>query len=670
MTGPSSHPNPKFSQRNRAGMQPPLAAQQRSPVPTIPATRAVSPQAETPPPLSAPPKQSIPANATSQPLSVTPLPLFQFFHQTAQSCDALDKLLLKCGELITARSECIGLWVSQKTDSEFAEVHSMLRSDDDTAWRLVEKHGRQLLTLASGSRQIQSAEVPRLPGKKLVMCPVVAGTNVEIIIGGIFGASTKDGLDCDVLMGIAAQCIATWISETKLRRLDVRARSLTDVVALTKEIDQAKDQQTVGLKVVNSLKRLCHAKQVAFVRCKSNEDQELLAISDVEQFDPHSEISKTTTNACTQSLRSEKIVIFPDESENASTSDALTLDRYCKTIGVDAAISVPMMNKDEEKVGAVLFATTPEQLKQNGYVEYIAQMLSMVTGHLDVVMRANRPVTETIWSNFNNFLKGKKAKLAAIAIGAFGLAMLIPMPYRIACDCELQPVVRRFIASPYDGVLSLSHVENGARVTKGQLVAELEGRQLRIEMAGMDAEYAGTKKKRDSALARGEVADAQIARSEMTKLESQMKLIRDKLENLEVRSPIDGIVVAGDLEKSEGAPVEMGQTLFEIGPLEEMLAEIHIPEEDIPYTKPGMPIKIKLNAYPFKTWHGEIEKIHARTEVLEGSTVFLADVKIENENFKLKPGMKGSAKISSNFKPLGWNLFHKAGEKLRYWTIW
>lgn len=664
MSGPSSLPNQGTNQQNRIAVQPQFPGGQVTSKPVAPPTHSAAEQAR----IQLP--SEMPLQSLAPELAITPLPLFQFFNQSAKNCDALDKLLLKSGELIAARSECIGLWVSQKTDAEFAEVHSMLRSDDDTAWRFVEKIGRQMITLASGSRQIQSAEVANLPGNTMVMCPVVSGSDVEIIIGGLFAAKSKNGVDCSVLMGIAGQCIATWISDTKLRRLEIRSRSLTDVVALTKEIDQAKDQKTVGLKVVNTLKRLCHAKQVAFVRCKSNDARELVAISDVEQFDSHSEISKTTLHACSQSLRSEKMVVFPDDSENASSSDLLTLDRYCKTIGVDACISVPMVHKDGEKVGALLFATTPEQLNQNGYVDYISQMLSMVTGHLDVVMRANRPVSETIWSQFNSFLKGKTAKLAALAVGILALAMLIPMPYRIACDCELQPVVRRFIAAPYDGVLSISHVENGDRVTKGQLVAELEGRQLRIESAGLEAEFAGTKKKRDSSLARGEVADAQIARSEMAKLESHMKLIRDKLNNLEVRSPIDGIVVTGDLEKSEGAPVEMGQTLFEIGPLEKMLAEIHIPEDDIPYTKPGMPIKIKLNAYPFKTWKGEVEKIHARTEVLEGKTVFIADVKIENENFKLKPGMKGSAKIASNYKPLGWNLFHKAGEKLRYWTIW
>ncbi len=202
------------------------------------------------------------------------------------------------------------------------------------------------------------------------------------------------------------------------------------------------------------------------------------------------------------------------------------------------------------------------------------------------------------------------------------------------------------------------------------MVANLDGRQLRIEFAGLEAEIVGAKKKRDSALARGEVAAAQIALSEMKQLESKMQLIQEKLANLEIRSPISGIIVAGDLEKAEGAPVEMGQTLFEVGPLDKMLAEIAVPEAEVPYAESGMPIAIKLDAYPFKTWHGKIQKIHPKSEVINQESVFIAEVQLDNEDLKLKPGMKGSAKVRSHVYPLGWNLFHRALEKVRYWMIW
>jgi RND family efflux transporter MFP subunit len=249
-------------------------------------------------------------------------------------------------------------------------------------------------------------------------------------------------------------------------------------------------------------------------------------------------------------------------------------------------------------------------------------------------------------------------------------AMFIPWPYRVACDCEVQPVMRRFIASPYDGILEKTYTESGELVTKDQIIAHLDGRQLRIELSVLRAEFDGAKKKRDSALAQGDIATSQIARSEMKRHQSKMDIIQQQLKNLEVKSPIDGIVVNGDLEKVEGAPLEMGQTLFEIAPLDEMVSEIGIPESEIQYVKPGMTVAIKLDAFPFRTWEGTIKNIYPRTEVLDDESVFIAQVKLPNELGELRPGMKGSAKITTELSPIGWNLFHRPWESVRYWTIW
>ncbi len=114
----------------------------------------------------------------------------------------------------------------------------------------------------------------------------------------------------------------------------------------------------------------------------------------------------------------------------------------------------------------------------------------------------------------------------------------------------------------------------------------------------------------------------------------------------------------------------MGQTLFEIAPLDEMLAEIGIPESEIQYVQPGMEVAIKLNAFPFKTWTGTIEQIHPRTEIIKDESVFVAQVKLPNFESLLRPGMKGSAKIKTKPSPLGWNLFHQPWESVRYWLIW
>ena len=248
--------------------------------------------------------------------------------------------------------------------------------------------------------------------------------------------------------------------------------------------------------------------------------------------------------------------------------------------------------------------------------------------------------------------------------------MLIPLPYRVKCDCSVQPTSRRFVAAPYHGILEKSLVEAGEIVTEGQVVARMDGRQLRIELAGLQAEHKGARRKSDSSRAIGEVAQSQIAKMDMRRLAAKIELTKTRMQDLEVRSPIAGIIVSGDLEKAQGAPLETGQTLFEVAPLEKMVAEIGVPESEIQYINNGDTVTLKLNAFPFQSWTGKVERIHPGTEVIDDQTVFVTEVELDNEQGLLKPGMEGAAKISTHWTPLGWNLFHNTWENVRCWTVW
>ena len=53
----------------------------------------------------------------------------------------------------------------------------------------------------------------------------------------------------------------------------------------------------------------------------------------------------------------------------------------------------------------------------------------------------------------------------------------------------------------------------------------------------------------------------------------------------------DGIVITGDLRKTEGTPLKIGQTMFEIGPLDEMIVEVAVPERDVLHVEPGMDVQ-------------------------------------------------------------------------------
>ena len=210
----------------------------------------------------------------------------------------------------------------------------------------------------------------------------------------------------------------------------------------------------------------------------------------------------------------------------------------------------------------------------------------------------------------------------------------------------------------------------GDVVSTNMLLARMDDREIRWEIAGLQADLSRATNERDSHLADHKMGDAEIARHEMARLKNRSELLSYRNDNLDLRSPIDGIVVSGDHRDEEGIPLSTGDTMFEIAPLDAMVIEVAIPEEDIRWTRPGMPVRLQLDSMPAMVFDAEIVRIHPRAELKDQENVFIAEAGISNSEGLLRPGMRGAARVRSDRNLLGWNLFHKPAAHIVGWLGW
>jgi multidrug efflux pump subunit AcrA (membrane-fusion protein) len=155
------------------------------------------------------------------------------------------------------------------------------------------------------------------------------------------------------------------------------------------------------------------------------------------------------------------------------------------------------------------------------------------------------------------------------------------------------------------------------------------------------------------------VAAAQIDQLELERLAHKRQLLARRIENLDIKSPIGGLVLTGDLDRSEGVPLTVGQPLYEIAPLDRMFAEIEIPDDEIEHVVEGQRVYVRLDALPGSALEGTLTELHPRSETRNGANVFIAEVMLDNPGEVLRPGMKGTAKIVTARRSLAWILFHR-----------
>ena len=145
--------------------------------------------------------------------------------------------------------------------------------------------------------------------------------------------------------------------------------------------------------VVNHLRRLCNAEQVSLALCEGRKQAKVRAISDVEKIDLNSEANKLVLTACKQTILADQTIFYP-AAEGEHTPAILALDKYCKSNSMEACVGLPLKTEDGRTIGSLLIGATQEQLADPNYQQYLNRLVSLSTGHLDVVLRANRGLTD------------------------------------------------------------------------------------------------------------------------------------------------------------------------------------------------------------------------------------------------------------------------------------
>jgi biotin carboxyl carrier protein len=326
---------------------------------------------------------------------------------------------------------------------------------------------------------------------------------------------------------------------------------------------------------------------------------------------------------------------------------------------VGFVISCPLRTEDGVAHGSLLMLASEEVPSSQRVLKLLEAAEPRIASALSLVERADRKGIERLASRLQSIGQGKTGRGVLLAVIGLTLLMCLPLPYNVKATCELQPLNHRYVAAPFEAPLEQCFVEPGDIVEANQLLARIDGREIRMSLSEIAADRNRSAQERDMHRAKREYGAAEMSRLEMEAHQARAELLEYRGQNLEIRSPSSGVVVSGDWKKSEGIPLRTGETLFEIAPLNRMIVEVGIPEDDITHIEVGQTVSVRMDAYANESWTGKLLRVHPAAEVRDSEHVFVGELELDNPELRLRPGMRGKAKISTPARPLGWNIFHK-----------
>ena len=237
---------------------------------------------------------------------------------------------------------------------------------------------------------------------------------------------------------------------------------------------------------------------------------------------------------------------------------------------------------------------------------------------------------------------------------------------------ELEPVYKVEVKSKASGEILQLYVDSGDEVEPGTLLARVDPRDVEnahdqatadLEVAQARLSIAQAQLGRSQELLDSEVITAQEyeqrqleyanAQAALVRAQTNLELAELRLTDVTIRAPVAGTILEkmvenGQVIQSATGNVSGGTTLFIMANLDDMRVRTLVDETDMGQLMAGMGATVSVEAFPDRTFQGEIEKIEPQAVVVQNVTMFPVIVLLNNRSGLLKPGMNAEVEVLVN----------------------
>ncbi|MGV3709424.1 MAG: efflux RND transporter periplasmic adaptor subunit [Gemmatimonas sp.] len=234
----------------------------------------------------------------------------------------------------------------------------------------------------------------------------------------------------------------------------------------------------------------------------------------------------------------------------------------------------------------------------------------------------------------------------------------------------VEPVYVVEVKSKAGGQITKMPVETGTQVRQGQLLVQIDTRDVQnafeqaeadVRSAKAQLDVAEANKKRSDELFKSrvitnneyEAATLQLTQAQagIVRANTNLDLAKQRLEEATVVAPLSGTVIERPVSEgmvisgATGNSATGGTTLLKMADLSRVQMRVLVNETDIGNIHSGQNTRVVVDAYPERPFQGTVEKIEPQAIIQQSVTMFPVIVSLRNDEGYLKPGMNGEVTI-------------------------
>ncbi len=211
-----------------------------------------------------------------------------------------------------------------------------------------------------------------------------------------------------------------------------------------------------------------------------------------------------------------------------------------------------------------------------------------------------------------------------------------------------EPVRQNTIGSDAQGKIIQLNIEEGQRVSKGQVLAKIDDELLRLQLenAEVSLESQQNDETRNVNLAKERaIAGVQLEKTKfgVKSAEIQKKQLQRQIKNTVLTAPFSGVITKKMIDL--GSVISQSSPIVEITDISSLKLTVNVPERDILKFSLNQSVRITSDLYSSRVFEGKVSNIAVQADK---SHNFKVQVTVSNQKQELKAGMYGAVTISNN----------------------
>jgi RND family efflux transporter MFP subunit len=514
----------------------------------------------------------------------------------------------------------------------------------------------------------------KAPQSHVVAAPLIV--DGQICGAAAFEVSHVDDDRLQVIVGQLAWGVG-WLEVNIRRNKFTSSDRLVTVLELVATSLHHQNFVAAATAVATELATLlgCERATLGFIKGRHTQ---LCALSHTATVGKKANLIRSIEAVMDEAIDQHTTVVYPPNDAN-SIQVTRAHEALAKEEGSGVLCTIPLTEGDQF-LGALLLERSEGEPFDKATVELCEHAASLIGPLLEAKRKDDRWIGKKVGESAASQLRklfGPKHMGLKFAVLLFLLVVvffsLAEGDYRVTAEARLEGTIQRSIAVPIAGYIVDAEARAGDVVKQGDLLFTLDDRDLRLERLKWKGQKLKSQREYSEAQADYNRAKAQIITAQISQADAEIALLDEQIQRTRIVAPFDSFIVSGDLSQSLGAPVERGDVLFELAPLDSYRVILDVDERDIVDLVENQPGKLVLTSAPEEALIITVEKITPLSSAEEGRNYFRVEARLDSEVTPLfRPGMEGVAKVYIEERKLIWIWTYKVTHWIRmfFWSWW